>query len=278
MDLPATLSPPVREPFSCPYCDGLINGDAISCRCCGRDLTPVLPLLRRLTALEARLSAIEAKDDERQLAQQPTAVEAASAIEAAGTDGAEAEQHKSDPGPVAGRRRPLALALGFMALMGAYWTVVIWLDLALAMLRLASIAIPLATGIVYFGKRARLTWFDTSVAILFSVVAVASMNALLGWIDSMPMFPQGTAAWRETFFYALSISASLFCGMLMRVTHAALSTRGLTSVPRLRESVMAVNGKVPMDTLKAIELTILLVSTVISAITGLVAGLLGLTR
>ena len=34
----------------------------------------------------------------------------------------------------------------------------------------------------------------------------------------------------------------------------------------------------PMDTLKAIELTILLVSTIISAITGLLAGLLGVTR
>lgn len=123
-----------------------------------------------------------------------------------------------------------------------------------------------------------MTWFDTAVAILFAIVAVGSMNTLLGWTDSMPVLPQGTAAWRETFFYALSIGASLLCGMLVSVTHAALSTRGLTSVPRLRESVMAVNGKVPMDTLKAIALTVLLVSTIISAITGLVAGLLGVTR
>ena len=92
------------------------------------------------------------------------------------------------------------------------------------------------------------------------------------------MAPQDVAAWRETFFYTLSISASMFSGMLLRVTQTALKARGLTSIPRLRDGLLGANGKLPMDTLKAIELTILLVSTVVSAITGLLAGLLGVLR
>ena len=43
----------------CPYCDAELNPGAISCRCCGRDLTPVLPLLRRLDAAERRITGLE---------------------------------------------------------------------------------------------------------------------------------------------------------------------------------------------------------------------------
>ena len=113
---------------------------------------------------------------------------------------------------------------------------------------------------------------------LFAIASVAAMNALLGYLDSIPMLPEGTAAWRETFFYALSISASMVSGMLLQVFLAALSARGLTSLPRLREGLLKANGHIPVDTLKAIELTILLLSTVVTAITGLVAGFLGVSR
>lgn len=177
-----------------------------------------------------------------------------------------------------GCRRFGAIVLGFAMLLLAHATVVIWLDLPLALLRLASIAIPFGVGVIYLGSRPRLAWLDTGVAVLFAIIVVGAMNALLGWVDTIPMVPQGASAWRETFFYMLSIAASFVCGMLLRITLVALSARGLTSLPRLRDSVMATNGKVPMDTLKAIELTILLVSTIISAITGLLAGLLGVTR
>lgn len=272
----AKLLRPPRETFPCPYCDASINAHAISCRACGRDLTAVLPLLRRLDEVEGRLAALEARQEaqesERVLAL-PAPAETPSDLPAESTPPIEPV-----PAPAGGRRNLLALLIGYGAVMLAYCMVVLWLDLPLAVLRLSSIAIPFGVGLLYLGSRPRLTWLDSCVAVLFAFICVGSMNALLGWIDSMPMLPQGTAAWRETLYYALSIGASLFCGMLLRLLLVSLSARGLTSLPRLRQSVLAANGKVPMDALKAIELSILLVGTILSAITGLFAGLLGVLR
>lgn len=275
VDLQLKTSMALRDVFSCPYCDAAISTTALSCRSCGRDLTPVLPLLRRLDEFESRLVAIEMREEARQ----STADTAnADTVAAAELSGLQRVSEVTSTVPILGRRRYRALALGFAVLLASHATVVIWLDLPLAVLRLASIVVPFGVGMIYLGSRPRLTWFDTGAAALFAIVAVGAMNALLGWVDTIPAVPQGASAWRETFFYMLSIGASFVCGMLLRITLVALSARGLTSLPRLRDSVMATNGKVPMDTLKAIELTILLVSTIISAITGLLAGLLGVTR
>lgn len=257
----------MQDQLVCPYCDAMLNGSALSCRCCGRDLTPVLPLLRRLNAVEGRLASLEQMQEARRF--KAEAVEAAEDSEAA-----EASEAASPFLVSASRRRFWVLPIGFAVLLGAH-SMVVGLDLSLSVLRLASMIIPFGTGLVYFGVRPRLFGLDVSVAVLFALFSVAAMNALLGWIDNNPLLPQGVSAWRETLFYALSIGASMFAGMLLRVTQAALSAKGLASVPALRKGLLAVNGKMPMDTLKAIEMTILLASTALSIMTGLIAGLLG---
>lgn len=262
----------MQDQFNCPYCDAALNAGVLSCRCCGRDLTPVLPLLRRLGALEERLSAFEkrAEDDRAALARRPVM-----AAETVAAEPAEAPRGPLAPALAISRRRFWVLPFGLTLLLLAYCSVVLWLDLPLWALRLASIAIPFLTGLIYFGLRPRLIALDIGVAILFAIFSVATMNALLGWHDNIPLLPQGAAAWRETSFYALSIGASMFSGMLLRVTQAALTARGLVSLPELRKGLLAVHGKVPMETLKTIETTILLAGTIISAIAGLVAGILG---
>lgn len=267
----------MQDQLVCPYCDAVLNGNALSCRCCGRDLTPVLPLLRRLNAAEARLATLDAV--EGRLASLEQAQERrrfkAEAIEDGEAEAAETDEAVRPFLASASRRRFWVLPIGFAVLLAAYWTVVLGLDLSLSVLRLASMIIPFGTGLFYFGVRPRLSGLDASIAVLFAIFSVAAMNALLGWIDNIPLLPQGVSAWRETLFYALSISASMFAGMLLRVTQAALSAKGLASVPALRKGLLAVNGKMPMDTLKALETTILLASTALSIMTGLIAGLLG---
>ncbi len=255
----------MQDQTVCPYCEAVLSRHVLSCRSCGRDLTPVLPLLRRIEALECRIAGIEKAREERRVA--PAAPN---------PDAPDAEAPPPAPrhGLIA-RRRYHALPVGFLLLLGAYAMVVLWLDLSLSVLRMASIAIPFGTGLIYFGIRPRLTWFDASVAIGFAIFSVAAMNALLGWLDNIPLLPQGPTAWRETFFYALSIGASMLSGMLLRVTQAALTARGLVSLPELRKGLLAINGKLPVETIKTIETTVLMVSTVFSAIAGFIAVLLG---
>lgn len=258
----------MQDQTACPYCEAVVSRHVLSCRSCGRDLTPVMPLLRRIEALEGRLAGLEKDREERRLA---PVVPPAPRPDAPAAEG---EPPPLRAGLIA-RRRYHALLVGFLLLLLAYAMVVFWLDLPLFVLRLASIVVPFGTALVYFGIRPRLTWFDASVAMGFAIFSVATMNALLGWIDNIPLLPQGPTAWRETFFYALSIGASMLSGMLLRVTQAALTARGLVTLPELRKGLLAVNGKLPVETIKTIETTILMVSTVISAIAGFIAVLLG---
>ncbi len=277
----------MTEHLVCPYCDAQLNPGAISCRCCGRDLTPVLPLLRRLDAAERRLAGLEearasleqALDEVRRFKAEAAPAPMTGQAGAPGpddvalADAADAAEAALAPPP---SRRLWALPLGFLVLLAAYGTVVMWLDLPLWVLRTASIVVPFVTGVLYLGVRPRLAKIDIAVALAFAIFSVAAMNAWLGWSDNIPVLPQGVAAWRETMFYALSIGASLFAGLLLRVSQAALSAKGLASLPGLRQGLSSVHGKLPLETLKTIETTILMASTVLSVAAGLIAGLLGL--
>lgn len=256
--------------LSCPYCDADLNAHALSCRCCGRDLTPVLPLVRRIDELAEQVAELRERLDEQRAALPAAAMAEPLALPA--------PEPAAEPLAEEAGRHPKPLLIGFVTLIAVYWMVVLWLDLPLTVLRFVSMALPFAVGIAYLGNRRRLTWLDAGVAVLFALAAVAAMNALLGWIDSTPMLPQDPAGWRETFFYALSIGASMFAGMLLRVAKVALTARGLTSMPGLRDGVLAVNKNVPMDTLKAIELTVLMLGAALSAVTGIAAGLFGVLK
>lgn len=250
------------QTLGCPYCHAVLETGVFSCRYCSRDLTPVLPLLSRIAELDNRLSKVEAqlKSVGREQPLLPIL-----------------PPNRSTDYPVLGPRRFLALPVGFIALLLAYATVVFWLDLPLSFLRLSSIVIPLAAGFAFLGARYRFHRFDALVAVLFSALSVLAMNAILSFVDSIPILPADTAAWRETMFYVLSIAASMVSGMLLRMTIMALGVRGMTSLPRLRQGLLNMNKSMPLDTLKAIELSVLLFGTLLSAITGLFAGIMGLT-
>lgn len=263
----------MQDQFVCPYCDAALNRGVLSCRCCGRDLTPVLPLLHRLDALEERLAMVENRAEQDRAAR--ATAQAAEPQRAAVFQPMEPQRDIAPAVLPVARRRFWVLPFGLVLLLIAYCGVVLWLDLPLWVLRLASITIPFLTGLIYFGIRPRLIAFDIGIAIVFAIISVGTMNALLSWHDNIPLLPQGAAAWRETSFYALSIAASMFSGMLLRVTQAALTARGLVSLPELRKGLQAVHGKVPMETLKTIETTILMAGTAISAIAGLIAAILG---
>ena len=235
-----------------------------SCRHCGRDLTPVLPLLFRISKLEFTVSALETQ-------LKHLATESREPLLLARTDDLPETVVET------GRRRYRPLFIGFIALILAYATIVLWLDLSLSVLRFSSIIIPLVTGFLYLGRRPRLTSTDVAIAVLFAIASVLTMSLILGWTDSIPVLPQDTAAWRETMYYMLSIGASMLAGMLLRMMYVGMAVRGFTSLPRLRQGLLTMNKSMPLDTLKAIELTVLLIGTMLSAITGFFAGIMGLS-
>lgn len=251
-----------QETIDCPYCHAVLDRDVLSCRYCSRDLTPILPLLSRITNLENRFSDLEAllksENPGPSLLPPPSS-------------------RPANENVVSNRRRLWPLPVGFVALLSAYATVVLWLDLSLSVLRFSSIIIPFVTGFLYLGSRYRLQWIDGLVAILFSCLSVFTMNVILGLVDSIPILPQDTAAWRETMYYMLSIAASMVSGMLLLMSVMTLGARGMTSLPRLRQGLLTVNKSMPLDMLKAIELVILLLGTLMSAIAGLFAGIMGLS-
>jgi tetrahydromethanopterin S-methyltransferase subunit B len=256
------VEPLKQEPIDCPYCHAVLVTGALSCRYCSRDLTPVLPLLSRISKLESRFADLEAsltaqKPEARLLPPPASRPEAENVIP--------------------NRIRLWPLPAGFVALLAAYATVVLWLDLSLSVLQISSIVIPFTTGFLYLGTRYRLHWTNLLVAFLFSSISVFAMNFMLSLMDSIPLFPQDTAAWRETMYYMISIAASMLSGMLLRVSIMSLGARGLTSLPQLRQGLLTINKSIPLDTLKAIELAVLLVGTLMSAIAGLFAGILGLS-
>lgn len=255
------IEPLKQEAIGCPYCHAVLETGVLSCRHCGRDLTPVLPLLSRISALETRFSELETLL--KRAGPAPVLLPAP------------APRAAENTGP--GKRRLWPLPAGFAALLLAYATVVLWLDLSLSVLRVSSIVIPFATGFAYLGTRYKLHRVDALAAILFSGLAVLSMSALLGFVDSIPILPQDTAAWRETMYYVFSIAASMLSGMLLRMSIMALGSRGLTSLPHLRQGLLSINKSIPLDTLKAIELIVLLFGTAMSAIAGLFAGIMGLS-
>ena len=256
------VEPLKQDTMDCPYCHAVLATGALSCRFCSRDLTPVLPLLSRISKLESRCSDLEAslkaQSPQARLLPAPAAEPAAGNI-------------------VPNQVRLWPLPAGFATLLAAYATVVLWLDLSLSVLQLSSIVIPFTTGFLYFWTRYRMQWTNVLVAVLFSSFSVLAMNSLLSLVDSIPLFPQDTAAWRETMYYMISIAASMVSGMLLRMSIMSLGARGLTSLPQLRQGLLTVNKSIPLDTLKAIELAILLVGTLMSAIAGLFAGILGLS-
>lgn len=258
------IQPTRQQSFDCPYCNARLETGVLSCRHCSRDLTSVLPLLSRISQLEDAVAALQGDMD--LLRREGGASRLLPPTES---------RHDTEF-VMPGRRRFWPLPLGFAALICAYAMVVLWLDLPLSVLRFSSIAAPLVTGFLYLGRRPRLTWIDVTVALVFALVSVFTMNLVLAWSDSIPVLPQGTAAWRETMYYVLSIGASMFSGMLSRMLLVAMSTRGFTSLPRLRQGLLSVNKNIPLDTLKAVELAVLLLGTLLSAVMGLFAGIMGL--
>lgn len=252
--------------LSCPYCEASLGPDVLACRHCGRDLVPVLPLLKRLDALESKLSEIQ----RRSLA---TSTDGATSENTGLGDGGSVPLVVSAP---RSPRRYWVLLPGLLALLAAHAAVVLWLDLPLGLLRLASIVVPFAVGSNFMARRARTRPADLLICVLFAAASVTSMSAVLAWVDGVPVAPQDTAAWRESMSYVLSIALSFLGGMLFRNVLVGLTPRGMTSLAQVRRSLAAGGRGAPVDSIKVAELTAQVTLTIISSLASLCSAVFGM--
>ena len=166
--------------------------------------------------LAERLSALEARLEERQHMAVPPPEGAAEAVP---------HHHAAGPGwgSILGGL-VLALVLPLLALLMAHWLVVMVLDLKTWVIRLASLLLPLPFALwAPIQGRHRLA-AQVMIALVLGLAAVLGMSAITGLMDNQPILPQDSRDWREVIEYAVSMALSYVTGAF--IAHLLRPRRG----------------------------------------------------
>jgi hypothetical protein len=242
--------------MQCPYCVEEIDGHALACPHCGRDLYLFKPLLAKIESLERRLDALAELDALRSRVVQLEERLGRSPREAADASRASAA---SEPRPVAvsfaAAARPTAVCwlMPLGLLLATHAVVVLLYDLNTVYLRVLSLLIPLPFGYLLARDRRDPMPLLVVAAFAMAALAVLGMSAAVHVVDGTPVLPQDAREWRELVEYAASIGFSYLTGVALGRMVWRKRDGGKTAV-QLRESVAKLisSGQANAETLRSV--------------------------
>ena len=157
----------------------------------------------RLAKLEAEIAAI--KEVVQNAAGMLTAVQAASA---------DVPDEAPEYAPHTWQGVAAAIAMSVVLLLLAHWLIVVVYDLRLIVLRLASIAIPLAIGLAFTLRRRIELRYEVPIALAIAVIAVFGMSYVTSVVEKSSWLPENAREWHETLEYMASIAFAYLTGVL----------------------------------------------------------------
>jgi hypothetical protein len=196
--------------MECPFCAETIKDEALVCKHCSRDLRVVRPIVIENQQLVAELDRLQLELDriDTQLA------------------------FFDRPVHFVLRQALRYVFIPSLLLLAAHVIVTILLDVSAVYLRLASVIIPVPFGMMLYAARKIGLKGAVALGMATAFVSVTAMLAVIGYVDKVPVVPDGAREWREAIEYALSI-------MLAYVTGSLLTMLVLRSLP----NAMAASGR-----------------------------------
>ena len=223
-------------PLACPYCTASLPDAAIRCAGCGQDVALVMPVMRRMRALEAEVATLR------------TGLESRPVIAAEQQDVAASAPPEATPGAVGPLL--LCLVLSFAALLLTHHLATMRFDLPNILLRLASVAIP-AGMVLVIRPRASLG-VQALAGLALGTAATLAMSAVVAAADGVPTIPRDGRGQRELMEYAASIALAHLSGAaFLQLRQAVLARRRAggtamieraTTAQRLAEAAMPVTA------------------------------------
>jgi len=205
----------------CPYCISDINGAAIVCPHCQRDLylfRPLLDKIAKLEALQDRVAALEKIAQTATLAETP-AEPAAAAGKTRGATKRVRQPTKQTPQLLLLDLLRFVL-LPVLLLMAGHGLMVMLYDLKPVYLRVFSLILPLPFGVAFASMsltlgNARHGW-AVVIGLVCAVLSVLGMSFTTHMVDHSPLLPTNARDAREFFEYTLSIALSFATGVLVQ--------------------------------------------------------------